>query len=70
MSNIEAKRQFVATRESMYREAETIVRCNGVAALVDMLLAWADDAFHMEVFKDMADTAAVARCCCNVRSAK
>lgn len=61
MSSITAARQMLETRNAIYREAETIARLQGVPALVDILLAWADDAFHIEVFKDMADEAASAK---------
>lgn len=60
--SIESHRIFVDTREAIYKEAEAIAEMNGIPALVDALLSWADDAFHTEVFRDLAETAAEARC--------
>lgn len=60
--SIEAHRIFVDTREAIYKEAEAIAEVGGIPALVDALLSWADEAFHSEVFRDLADTAAEARC--------
>lgn len=62
MSSMRYHKQFIQTREAIYREAEEIAKIQGIPALVDTLLFWADDAFHNEVFKDMADAAAEARC--------
>lgn len=60
MSKYKEKAQFVDTRRSIYAQAESIVQLCGVPALVDILLEWADDAFHNEIFKNLCDEATIA----------
>ena len=61
MSRIKNCREFVQTREQIYEAADEIIDLMGAHALIDMLLEWADNAYHNEIFRSLEDERAIAR---------